>query len=189
MVTPPNGGRGAEKVYMRLVGKTGNDERKERDRQMVIGRRARASALRFLSRPFRWRQLRILALRNAGTSDYLFFARTSRLRLLQLICQSIVSCIIWNTFLFLAPTAISGKTISRSCDPSHCGCDMHYWRNTFFFTHRGKYFSYLHMQHIDTIRNVYRTKKFASANVLSFVALRRAISCNHGGIKGDVTES
>lgn len=45
------------------------------------------------------------------------------------------------------------------------------------------------MQHIDIVRNIYRARKFAAANVLRFVALRRAISCNRGTIKGDVTES
>lgn len=65
---------------------------------------------------------------------------------------------------------------------------MQLLRTAIFFTHRDKYFSYLRMQHIDTMCNVYRARKFASANVLSFVALRRAISCNHGAIKGDVAE-
>jgi len=76
-----------------LVGKTGNDEKKERDRQMVIGRRARASVGFTIS----FETLSMEVITDTGTS-ILMPARaiiySSHALHLQLICQSIVNRII-----------------------------------------------------------------------------------------------
>lgn len=81
-----------------------------------------------------------------------------------------------GAFALLLVFAISEKAIPRNV-VSLYGRDMQYRRTTIFHasivnTH------YLRMQHIDIVCNVYRARKFAAANVLRFVALRRAISCN-----------
>lgn len=65
MVTPSNGTRDTGKVRG-LVGKTGNDEKKERDRQMVIGCRARASVGFTIS----YETLSMEAITDTGTSDH-----------------------------------------------------------------------------------------------------------------------
>lgn len=63
--------------------------------------------------------------------------------------------------------------------PPLYGRDMRYRRTTIFHASRLIVNTrYLRMQHIDIVCNVYRARKFAAANVLRFVALRRAISCN-----------
>jgi len=178
----------AEEKVRGLVGKTGNDKKKERDRQMVIGRRARASVGFTIS----FETLSMEAITDTGTSIlmparaiiysshalvYTFFNWFAN--------QS--SIVIWNKFIFSSSTAISGKTVSSTCDLSHCNCDMHYWQTVIFF--RVVNILVIYACNILTRCNVYRAGKFASVPCALFlsVALRRAISCNHGAIKGDVT--